>query len=89
MTEAPGADPAGLAHRIREVRFVPVRLRTGYEMGGVDDLLDDLADAASTGRPLRPLVDTVRLTTVRFREGYDVAGVDAFLSQLVADSPVG
>ncbi|GAB3665960.1 hypothetical protein GCM10027596_32770 [Nocardioides korecus] len=84
-----GADPTGLAQRIREVRFAPVRLRTSYEMGGVDDLLDDLADAASTGRPLRPLVDAARFTTVRIREGYDIAGVDGFLERLVADSPVG
>ncbi len=75
-----------LVERVREVRFQPVALRTGYQMGAVDDLLDELADAVSTGRAVRPLVDAARFPTTRFREGYDTGEVDDFLARLVADA---
>lgn len=71
-----------LAAEIESVRFTPVRLRYGYAMGEVDDLLDQLATAARSGGPLAPLVETARIEVVRLREGYDMDEVDAFLTRI-------
>lgn len=75
-----------LVRRIHDVRFTPVRLREGYDMGEVDDFLDELVDAVAMGRPLQPLVDAARFTPVRMREGYVIGDVDAFLEQLAVDA---
>jgi DivIVA domain-containing protein len=73
-----------LIQEISQVRFTPVRLREGYEMGGVDDLLDRLVTALRAGGPVDELVRTARFTPVRMREGYDMGEVDEFLSRVVA-----
>ena len=78
-----------LARRIHDVRFTPVRLREGYDMGEVDDFLDELVDAVAMGRPIQPLVDAARFTPVRLREGYSIGDVDAFLEQLAVDASTG
>jgi DivIVA domain-containing protein len=77
---------------VDNVRFTPVRLRTGYDMGDVDSYLDqvkahlDALDAAvaGTGRPPGPL-KRAAFTPVRLREGYDLGEVDAFLAQVDAE----
>jgi DivIVA domain-containing protein len=77
---------------VDNVRFTPVRLRTGYDMGDVDAYLDqvkahlDALDAAvaGTGRPPGPL-KRAAFTPVRLREGYDIGEVDAFLAQVDAE----
>jgi DivIVA domain-containing protein len=77
---------------VDNARFSPVRLRAGYDMGEVDQHLDQVKvhlaalDAAVAGRgpapdPLRP----VRFTQVRLREGYDISEIDAFLAQVDAE----
>jgi DivIVA domain-containing protein len=66
-----------LITQIEQARFTPVRLRSGYDMGEVDQLLDEIVAALSAGRPVEPLIDGARITTVSFREGYDMAEVDA------------
>jgi DivIVA domain-containing protein len=75
-----------LVTRINDVRFTPVRLREGYEMDGVDTLLDELVDAVTMGRAVGPLVQAARFTPVRLREGYDMAEVDRFLAGVVAEA---
>ncbi len=75
-----------LVARIHGVRFTPVRLRQGYEMDGVDTLLDELADAVAMGRAVGPLVQAARFVPVRMREGYDMGEVDAFLAGVVAEA---
>jgi DivIVA domain-containing protein len=77
---------------VDNVRFTPVRLRTGYDMGDVDAYLDrvkahlDRLDAAvaGTGQAPGPLARAV-FTPVRLREGYDIGEVDAFLDQVDAE----
>ena len=75
-----------LVRRIHDARFTPVRLREGYDMGEVDDFLDELVDAVAMGRPIQPLVDAARFTPVRLRERYAIGDVDAFLEQLAVDA---
>lgn len=77
---------------VDHVRFSPVRLREGYDMGEVDQHLDlvkaTLAalDAAVAGTaPLPGVIPTPRFTPVRLREGYDMGEVDAFLDQVTAE----
>ena len=77
---------------VDKVRFTPVRLRAGYDMGDVDDYLDRVKahlaalDAAVAGHgqapgPLRPAA----FGQVRLREGYDITEVEAFLAQVEAE----
>lgn len=77
---------------VDKVRFTPVRLRAGYDMGEVDDYLDRVKahlaalDAAVAGHsqtpgPLRPAT----FGQVRIREGYDINEVEAFLAQVEAE----
>lgn len=47
LLHAPDHD---LAQRVTRVRFTPVRLRRGYDMGEVDHYLDRLLDFAIYGR---------------------------------------
>jgi len=63
---------AELVQRIRSVRFKPVRLREGYDMETVDQLLDQLEQAASRGLPLAPVVAAADLPRVKVREGYSI-----------------
>jgi DivIVA domain-containing protein len=71
-----------LVDLISSVRFTPVRLREGYDMGEVDYLLDRLEAALRKGEALAPLLADVHLNEVRLREGYDIEEVDAFLGSL-------
>ncbi len=70
-----------LIAEIKAARFTPVRLRPGYDMGEVDQLLDEVVAALAAGRPVAPLVDDASITTVSFREGYEMADVDALLAR--------
>ncbi|MDO7868893.1 DivIVA domain-containing protein [Nocardioides jiangxiensis] len=77
---------------VDRVRFSPVRLREGYDMGEVDQHLDlvkqTLAalDAAVTGSaPVPGALPSPRFTPVRLREGYDMGEVDAFLDEVAAE----
>ena len=76
-----------LVNRIRTARFTPVRLREGYDMAQVDQLLDELEDAVAGGRPVRPVVEAARFAKVRLREGYDMADVDDFLAEMARCGP--
>ncbi|MGY2875113.1 DivIVA domain-containing protein [Marmoricola sp. URHA0025 HA25] len=71
-----------LVEEITTARFTPVRIREGYDMGDVDDLLDELVAALGRGEPVGPLIDRVQLGHVRLREGYDSGEVDEFLARL-------
>lgn len=71
-----------LVESIATVRFTPVRIRDGYDMSDVDELLDRLVAALGRGEPVGPVIDDARLGRVRLREGYDIAEVDAFLAGL-------
>lgn len=70
-----------LAREIETVRFTPVRLRNGYDMDDIDNLLDRLVEAARAGTPLAPLVESASIGVSRMREGYDMDEVDRFLSR--------
>ncbi len=77
---------------VDKVRFSPVRLREGYDMGEVDahlDLvkgtLDALDRAVSAGGPMPGALPTPRFTPVRLREGYDIGEVDAFLADVATE----
>ncbi len=74
---------------ITTVEFTPVRLREGYDMGQVDDLLDELAAAVAADQPLATLVSEARFTPVRMREGYDMGEVDDFLQRVVTETGGG
>lgn len=80
MSAAQTADE--LAQDIRSVRFTPVRLREGYDMGEVDQFLDELELLVREGRPASHVVAAKRFTPVRLREGYDMAGVDDFIDRV-------
>src|SRR5512141_2684286 len=80
--------------------FTPVRLREGYDMGEVDQFLDEAGAAIGAsaearvekraGRPFEmPLfgsetVQNKQFTPVRLREGYDMGEVDQFLDEIEA-----
>lgn len=71
-----------LVESIATVRFTPVRIRDGYDMSDVDELLDRIVAALGRGEAVGPVIDDARLGHVRLREGYDIAEVDAFLGGL-------
>lgn len=59
------------------------RFRDGYDVRDVDDFLDEVFTAISTGRPV-PDIAGARFRPTRFRPGYEVAEVDAFLDELAS-----
>lgn len=67
---------------IREVRFTPVRIREGYDMGEVDAFLDQVVAVARRDGDVSALVSGARFHRVRWREGYAISEVDAFLDML-------
>jgi DivIVA domain-containing protein len=71
-----------LVEAITNARFTPVRLREGYDMGDVDDLLDRIVAGLGRGEPIGPLIDAARFAPVRLREGYDTDEVDRFLESV-------
>jgi len=77
-----------LIEEISHVRFTPVRLREGYEMGEVDDVLDRLVTALRAGEPVDQLVSDAQFTPVRMREGYDMSEVDRFLDRVVSEAAI-
>ncbi|MFD7157345.1 DivIVA domain-containing protein [Kribbella sp. NPDC059898] len=94
LTEAerwlPGAPPPSAPAPSAAVgrsapQFTPVRLRQGYDIVQVDDLVDRVM-ATANGQPVsRPVtaqeVRDVQFRTVRLTEGYDMSEVDAFLDE--------
>jgi DivIVA domain-containing protein len=76
-----------LVETISTARFTPVRVREGYDMAQVDDLLDRLVAALGRGEPLTPLLDGTPLRHVRLREGYKIDEVDAFLDRVRRSAP--
>lgn len=73
-----------LGDLIQNVRFTPVRLHNGYDMGEVDYLLDRLEAAVGEPDTITEILDHAAFSEVRLREGYDIAEVDAFLSDVRA-----
>ncbi len=75
---------------IENARFRPVRLRQGYDMGEVDNLLANVQSGYASGQGGPHLMHGARFSVVRFREGYDMADVDTFLELIrgVADGSV-
>jgi DivIVA domain-containing protein len=71
-----------LVEAIAIARFNPVRVREGYDMAQVDDLLDRIVAALGRGEPVAPLLEGVRFSRVRLREGYNIDEVDQFLVAL-------
>lgn len=63
--------------------FSTTRFREGYAVGDVDDFLDAVFTAISTGQPVPPIAAAV-FRPVRLETGYDMAEVDAFLDELEA-----
>ena len=96
LTPDPMAEPVGstphhglpegawAADDIDLVRF-DTALR-GYRMDQVDDVLDRVFHALSTGQPA-PDIDGARFRPTRFGEGYDMEEVDDFLDELAAGLP--
>jgi DivIVA domain-containing protein len=76
-----------LVEAITTATFKPVRVREGYDMAQVDDLLDRVVAALGRGEPVGQVLDDARLSHVRLREGYDIAEVDAFLDQVRRSAP--
>ncbi|MFL6109298.1 MAG: DivIVA domain-containing protein [Marmoricola sp.] len=81
-------DSADVIGQIERIRFTPVRLREGYDMGDVDAFLDRLAQAARDGQAFAPIVEQARFERVRLREGYDIGEVDDFVARMSAVVPV-
>jgi DivIVA domain-containing protein len=71
-----------LVKEIQGVRFTPTRIREGYAMDPVDDLLDGLVRAVHEGTSLGPLCAAAQFPTVSWQEAYNMDEVDAFLSHL-------
>lgn len=76
-----------LAAEVENCRFTPVRLREGYDMGEVDDFLDELCRRLRAGEAVAAFVAGARFTPVRMREGYDMGDVDRLLERVVASAP--
>jgi DivIVA domain-containing protein len=76
-----------LVEAITTARFSPVRVREGYDMAEVDDLLDSLVAALGRGEPVAAVIDGTRLSHVRLREGYDIGEVDRFLERVRRTAP--
>ena len=68
-------------------RFSKVRMREGYDIGEVDEFLDQARAALAADPPLMtPLdVETRRFHPVRLRTGYDMGEVDAYLDRLAEE----
>ena len=64
--------------------FSTVRMREGYDIGEVDEFLDQARAALAADPPLMtPLgVETRRFHPVRLRTGHDMGEVDAYLDRL-------
>ena len=71
-----------LVERITQARFRPVRVREGYAMSEVDDLLDRVVAALGRGESASRVLDRATLSRVRLREGYAIDEVDAFLDSI-------
>lgn len=67
-------------------QFTRTRWREGYALADVDDFLERVFHAPSTGQPV-PDVDSAVFRPTRFGEGYDMGEVDDFLDELAAGLP--
>ena len=73
------------AAQVQGLRFTPVRIREGYSLTEVDELLDRVIAALSgTGDLTSEELRNVRFTPVRWREGYDMGEVDAAIEAIIA-----
>lgn len=75
-----------ILHELSTVRFrMSPRSVNAYEVGPVDDVLDQLESRARTKDPITDLIDAVRLPTVSLGvAGYTMADVDDFLDHMRA-----
>jgi len=75
-----------ILHELSTARFrMSPRSGNGYEVGSVDDVLDQLESRSRTKDPITDLIDAVRLPTVsRGVAGYSVGDVDDFLDHMRA-----
>ena len=73
-----------VVQEITDVRFTPVRMREGYHLDEVDDLLDQVVSALRAAQPVDELIRSARFTPVRMREGYDMGEVDQFLERVLS-----
>jgi DivIVA domain-containing protein len=71
-----------LVEEITMARFTPTRIREGYDMAEVDELLDRVVAALGRGEPVAGLIAEARFSVVTWREGYHKAEVDDFLARL-------
>jgi DivIVA domain-containing protein len=78
-----------LIRSIREARFTAVRLREGYDMRQVDELLDRLVAAIESGQDVTGMLDRARFAPVRLREGYATEPVDRLLAEVRAAAAGG
>lgn len=83
--DAAGAQRDMLIKRIDEVVFSTSRVRTSYDMGTVDDHLDQMIATVREGRDARADWAGVSFKTVRFTEGYSIDEVDTFLAEVTSD----
>ena len=67
--------------------FSTVRMREGYDIGEVEEFLDQARAALATDPPsMTPLdVENRRFHPVRLRTGYDMAEVEAYLDRLAEE----
>lgn len=63
--------------------FTTTRWREGYAVGDVDDFLDTVFTAISSGQPVPPIASAM-FRPVRLEMGYDMGEVDTFLDELEA-----
>lgn len=85
MSDTGTPETRALVRRIQDVRFTTTRIRVGYDMNGVDELLDRLVDLVEAGQDPRPAAIAAGFETVRWREGYTMEQVDNFLDALLLD----
>ena len=76
-----------LVEEITNAQFTPTRIREGYDMGAVDDLLDGLVAALGRGESIADLIESAQLPVVAWREGYSKVEVDAFLERIRRSAP--
>jgi DivIVA domain-containing protein len=81
---AAGPRAKALVERIRGARFRRTMIRPGYSTTDVDQLLDDLLEAALSDQSLQPLLGSASFTPRRWVEGYSPQDVDQFVRDLAA-----
>lgn len=85
--ELPTTGKDDLADAIASAKFVPVRMRAGYNQDDVDNYLDELEELVRHGASLEEITQSVEgalFTTTRIAVGYDLDDVDDFLDEVMA-----